>query len=282
MSAEQVTTPIDSTPHDTIDPLPLRAAPGPREMALIAGLAFFLTIFTAAPLLVIGVGHGWVLSQFVVSEILFMALPAILAVRWFYLDPARVLPRPAVGARVLLGALAGAVALNHLLTLYGVWQESVFPTPEPFAALDRLLVWRGPLDFVLLVAALSIVPGACEELMFRGYLQAGLTHHLGGRVAGVLASALLFALFHLDPWRFAGVLGLGLYLAWLRDQTGSLVPAMAAHALSNALSIVLKVSGRFDGDAAVGSLLTALLAAGALVGAVALVRAPRKPSTRVL
>lgn len=282
MSAERLPSTPPSSSDDTFDPLPGRPAPGPREMALVAGMAFFLTIFTAAPLQIVGVSPAWVLSQFVVSQILFMALPAFLAVRWFYLDPRRVLPRPPIGARAMTGALLGAVALNHLLTLYGVWQESRFPTPEPFTLLDRMLVYRGPLDFAFLLLALSIVPGACEELLFRGYLQAGLTHHLGTRLAGIGASALLFALFHLDPWRFAGVLGLGLYLAWLRDETGSLRPAMAAHALSNALSIALKVSGRFEGDAPAGTLLTAIVAAAALAAAIALVRASGRPRARVL
>jgi membrane protease YdiL (CAAX protease family) len=281
MSAERL--PVDpSHTDDGLDPLPGRPAPGPREMALVAGMAFFLTIFTAAPLQLIGVGPGWVLTQFVVSQFLFMALPAILAVRWFYLDPVRVLPTRLIGGRALAGSLLGAVALNHLLTLYGVWQESLFPTPEPFTLLDRLLVYRGPLDFTLLLVALSIVPGLCEELLFRGYLQAGLTHHLRGRVAGIVASAVLFALFHLDPWRFVGVVGLGLYVAWLRDETGSLLPAMAAHAVSNALSIVLKVSGRFDGDAPPGSAGSAFLAGAALAAAIALVRASRAPRDRML
>ncbi|HKQ97371.1 MAG TPA: type II CAAX endopeptidase family protein [Candidatus Polarisedimenticolia bacterium] len=280
MSAER----LPSAPHseDAPDPLPGRPAPGPREMALVAGMAFFLTVFTAAPLALVGVGPGWVLSQFVVSQVLFIALPAILAVRWFYLDAASVLPRPRVPGRAMIGTLGGALALNHLLTLYGAWQESVFPTPESFALLDRLLVYRGPIDFLLLLTALSIVPGVCEEILFRGYLQAGLTHHLGGRLAGIAVSALLFALFHLDPWRFVGVAGLGLYLAWLRAETGSLLPAMAAHALSNALSVVLKVSGRFDGDAPAGSSLTACVAAAALLASITLVRASRTPGERVV
>jgi len=282
MTAERRPAAPNQSSDDAFDPLPGRPAPGPREMALVAGMAFFLTIFTAAPLQLVGVGPAWVLSQFVVSQFLFMALPAILAVRWFYLDPARVLPWPPIGARALSGALVGAVALNHLLTLYGVWQESVFPTPEPFTLLDRLLVYRGPIDFALLLLALSIVPGACEELLFRGYLQAGLTHHLGSRAAGIIASALLFACFHLDPWRFVGVVGLGLYVAWLRDETGSLRPAMAAHASSNALSIVLKVSGRLDGTGAAGTPASALLAAGALVAAIALVRSARSARERML
>lgn len=282
MPAERLPVPPPPIDDDPIDPLPGRPAPGPREMALLAGMAFFLTIFTAAPLQLVGVGPRWVLTQFVVSEFLFMALPAILAVRWFYLDPRLVLPHAPVGTRSMTGAILGALALNHLLTLYGAWQESVFPTPEPFALLDRLLVYRGPIDLALLLVSLALVPAFCEEILFRGYLQAGLSHHLGGRMAGIGASALLFAFFHLDPWRFVGVVGLGLYVAWLRDATGSLRPAVAAHAASNAVSIVLKVSGRLDDGAVPGSAASALLAAGALAASVALVRSAREPRDRVL
>jgi membrane protease YdiL (CAAX protease family) len=182
----------------------------------------------------------------------------------------------------MAGSLLGAASLNHLLTLYGFWQGSVFPTPAPFALLDRLLVYRGALDFALLVVVFSLVPGVCEELLFRGFLQAGLTHHLRRRGWGLLASGLIFALFHLDPWRFVGVAGIGVFVAWLREETGSLRPAMAAHVLSNALSIVLKVSGRFDGDAVPGTPVTALVAAALFATSIAMVRASGKPRERML
>jgi membrane protease YdiL (CAAX protease family) len=257
---------------------PLRAAPGPREMLLVAGLAFFLNLFPGTLLQLAQARLGLVLT-----ELLFIAGPAIVAVRLFYLDPRKVLPigRPAGGA--LAGALLGAAGVNHLLTLAGALQETVWPTPAPLRALfDDLFVYRSPADFILLILVFAVVPAVAEELLFRGFLQAGLARLLDRRWLVVLVSALIFALFHLDPWRFPGVLGLGLFLGWLRERSGSLIPTMAAHATSNILSIAMKASGRLEGDAAPGTVMTAALAAAALLVAAILVAGPRRASERML
>jgi len=247
-------------------------------MALVGGLAFFLTVFSGTLLQLAHARAGFVLSQ-----VLFIVLPVLLAIRWFYLDRRRVLPFGRPRPRVLLGALLGAAGLNHLLTTYGSWQESVAPTPEPIRALfDGLFAYRGPADFVVLLLVFSIVPAVCEEILFRGFLQTGLMDHLGTPAGGILVSALVFGLFHLDPWRFVGVFGLGAFLAWLRYASGSLVPSMAAHALSNLISISLKAMGGLEAAQAPAGPAGALLAAAALVAAVRLVRPPEPAADRVL
>jgi membrane protease YdiL (CAAX protease family) len=248
-------------------------------MALVGGLAFFLTAFSGTLLQLAHARAGFVLSQ-----ILFIVAPVLLANRWFYLDRRRVLPFGRPRPAVLAGALLGAAAVNFLLTAYGAWQESVIPTPEPIRALfEGLFTYRGPVDFIVLLAVFSVVPALCEEILFRGFLQAGLVNHLGTPARGILVSAMVFGLFHLNPWRFAGVFCLGLFLAWLRHESGSLVPPIAAHLLSNLISISLLSLGRVD-TPLTASLAApgALLAAAALAASIALVRAGKSPADRVL
>src|SRR5262249_38684399 len=61
---------------------------------------------------------------------------------------------------------------------------------------EKLLAsWR-ELSPVLVVLALGLVPAVVEELFFRGYLFRGL-EALAGPLGVVLATSLLFALFHL-------------------------------------------------------------------------------------
>jgi hypothetical protein len=278
MSLAVPTTRVSTDTGSPADVLPERPSPGPREMALVGGLAFFLTVFSGTLLQLAHARAGFVLSQ-----ALFIVLPVLMAIRWFYLDRRRVLPFGRPRPRVLLGALVGVAGLNHLLTAYGAWQESIAPTPEPIRALfDGLFAYRGPVDFVVLLLVFSLVPALCEEILFRGFLQTGLMNHLGTPAGGIVVSALIFGLFHLDPWRFAGVFGLGVFLAWLRYASGSLVPSMAAHALSNLISISLKATGRLDAAHAPAGAASALLAAAALAAAVWLVRAPGPSADRVL
>lgn len=220
----------------------IRPAPELREMALIGGLAFFLHLSAGTILQWLNFRWGLLASQ-----ILFIAAPPVLAVRWFYLDRRATLGlyRPhgsAVGA-----ALLGVAGLNWLLTLAGEWQERVFPTPEPLRQFfEDLLVYRGAADFTGLLLVLAVVPGICEEVLFRGFMQTGLVRLMGGAGRGVVLSALLFAAFHLDPWRFAGVFVLGLFLGLLVVRSGSLWPAVAGHALNNLLSIVVAAVGGED------------------------------------
>jgi membrane protease YdiL (CAAX protease family) len=264
--------------HGTRGHLPLRPAPGTREMALVAGLAFFLNLSAGSLLQLASPRLG-----LVISEVLFIAAPAVLGVRLFYLDAAAVLPLRLPALRVMAGALIGSLGVNHLLTIAGSLQESLWPTPmwarEIF---DRLLVYRGPLDFAGVVVTFAIVPAVAEEVLFRGFLQSGLARLVDRRLTLVCLSALVFGIFHLDPWRFAGVAGLGLFLAWVREAGGSLLPAMAAHAASNLVSIALKASGRLDDGQVPGSAASIGLAILAVIVAVLLVSPPRRPRARVL
>jgi hypothetical protein len=273
MSLAVPTTRVSAETGSPSDVIPARPSPGPREMALVGGLAFFLTVFSGTLLQLAHARAGFVLSQ-----ALFIVLPVLLATRWFYLDRRRVLPFGRPRPRVLVGALLGAAGLNHLLTAYGAWQESIVPTPEPIRALfDGLFAYRGPADFVVLLLVFSLVPAVCEEILFRGFLQTGLMNHLGTPARGIVVSALIFGLFHVNPWRFAGVFGLGLFLAWLRHESGSLLPSMAAHALSNLISISLMAMGRLEAARAPAGAASALLATAVLAAAVWLVR-PREPA----
>jgi membrane protease YdiL (CAAX protease family) len=225
---------------------PLRRAPEQREMAVIGGLAFFLNLFLGSILQVLNFRWGLLITQ-----TLFIAGPGLIALRWFYLDPRAVVPlrRPRPGA--LAGAVLGILGLNHLLTLYGSWQDRVFPMPEALRQLwEALLEPRGVLDYAVLLLLLGPLPAFCEEVLFRGFLQAGFVHAFESPVKGIAVTAVVFAVFHFDPWRFVGVLALGLFLGILAYRTGSLLPSMLAHALNNVVAIVLANAG----DPAVGAL----------------------------
>ena len=73
-----------------------------------------------------------------------------------------------------------------------------------------------------------------EEVFFRGFVFAGLVGSLGVRWAAV-ASSLLFAVVHGEPWVMAPIFVTGLLLTWLYVKTGSLWSPFAAHAMQNAL-----------------------------------------------
>jgi len=77
-----------------------------------------------------------------------------------------------------------------------------------------------------------------EEILFRGLLQR-LVSRAWGPWAGIVVSALVFGLVHGEPWFLFGLIAVGLVLGFLYEATGSLIACWAAHALHNAVSLVV-------------------------------------------
>ena len=91
-------------------------------------------------------------------------------------------------------------------------------------------------DILLLLGAAVFAAAVCEEFLFRGLLLQLLRRRSGWLVA-IVSSALLFAIFHLNPVVLAPVGLVGAYLAVLVWRSGSLYPAILAHALNNGLAL---------------------------------------------
>jgi membrane protease YdiL (CAAX protease family) len=81
------------------------------------------------------------------------------------------------------------------------------------------------------LAAISLLAGVGEEMLFRGVLQDVFSRWLDPSLALVLASV-LFGLLHLITPTYALLAALmGAYLGWLYAQTGNLFVAIMVHAL---------------------------------------------------
>lgn len=94
---------------------------------------------------------------------------------------------------------------------------------------------------VLLVMA--VVPALVEEWFFRGFLLSGLRPSMG-KIPAVLVVALAFGLNHYSAHRLVLTMGLGLLLGILAVQYRSIWPGVLAHAMHNAITVLL---GRDDG-----------------------------------
>ncbi|NUP10577.1 MAG: CPBP family intramembrane metalloprotease [Polyangiaceae bacterium] len=90
---------------------------------------------------------------------------------------------------------------------------------------------------VVLTIVIAVIPGIGEEIFFRGMLQRSFVARLGAP-AGVALASVLFGAFHLDPPQAAGAAVLGGALGFVSIRTGTIVPAMVAHAFNNALAMV--------------------------------------------
>jgi membrane protease YdiL (CAAX protease family) len=121
-------------------------------------------------------------------------------------------------------------------------QSLVKPPPpeylELFRRLHQALAPTGLLDGVLSLIVIAALPALCEELVVRGLVLPSFVRPLGS-LAAVAATALLFALMHLDPYRFVFTFVLGLVFGALRLRTGSLWPSVLAHLTLNGLTFLV-------------------------------------------
>lgn len=94
--------------------------------------------------------------------------------------------------------------------------------------------------FLVAILATSPLQAAAEEYFFRGYLLQALQSALRGPWLGVVASALLFALFHgtQNLPLFLDRFGFGLLAGVLVVRTGGLEAGIAAHVANNVSAFV--------------------------------------------
>ncbi len=86
-----------------------------------------------------------------------------------------------------------------------------------------------------------LVSPVMEEIFFRGFIQWlwSLRFSRARSLPALVVPAAVFALFHMNPWQFPSLLLLGLWLAWLRVWSGSLLPGIVFHMAINLLAMLL-------------------------------------------
>ena len=93
-----------------------------------------------------------------------------------------------------------------------------------------------PIWCVLLV--LALLPAISEELVFRGFVFAGLLRN-GGHVRAILLTSLLFGLSHGVLQQTITASTIGLLLGWLAYRTGGVACTMVFHCVHNSISMLL-------------------------------------------
>jgi sodium transport system permease protein len=203
-----------------------------------------LAMLFGVGLMSLGVAAGRSLgirANLMVSETLLMT-PGLVALTLSGIPLTRGTGLRAISGRMsLLSLVAGttlwAASLGLLELQYTLWAppgEYV----EIFRRLHEALRPTGVVDAAVSVLAIAVFPAACEEILVRGIVLPAFVRSFGPAVA-VVASAVLFGLMHLDPYRFPFTAAVGLVLGIARLRTGSVLPTILAHTTLNALTFVV-------------------------------------------
>jgi membrane protease YdiL (CAAX protease family) len=125
---------------------------------------------------------------------------------------------------------------HNLLEIVNIAVEKVVPAPPWFWELFSRVFesdygWWGAFFKVAVIAPVI------EELIFRGLILHGLRKNYTTTTA-VVVSAILFSLFHLNPWQMPATFVLGLLLGWLMMRTNSIFLAILGHSLNNLIVLL--------------------------------------------
>ncbi len=260
-SAETLLEP-ETPPQAARPPRPrLGAARAIGLLAINLGLGIAVVLPLTITELAAGLESGTIPS-FLISQLIAWPITMWIALRWARVSaaeafalksfPLRILPALVLvsfGLPILLNEVSGLVPVPDFLV--GVLED-----------LEKSMSnWAGFLSVV-------VVAPIVEELFFRGQLLVAFRKRYTVTRA-VWATALLFALMHLNPWQAISALPLGLLFAWLVLRTGSTMPGLVCHVVVNFLgAVAIMPLGRLFGMqeqnvATVSHLPAPLLAIGA-------------------
>ena len=99
-----------------------------------------------------------------------------------------------------------------------------------------------PMEYILALFALVIIPPIAEELLFRGYLFGRLRERFGFWVTAIVTS-LTFGFVHMQ-WNVGiDTFILSMFLCYLRETTGSIWASMVLHSIKNGVAYFLLFIG---------------------------------------
>ncbi|MDD3104208.1 MAG: CPBP family glutamic-type intramembrane protease, partial [Candidatus Cloacimonetes bacterium] len=175
-------------------------------------------------------------SGLLMTQIFVILLPVLLILKIFKFPIKETLRLKAPKLKEVLLVPFIAIPATILVALAAQLINTIFPFPAEYLKnLGKLFELDMPLWRSFLIIA--IAPGICEELLFRGLMPRFFEKY--GIKVNIVLTALLFAAFHLDPFRFLPVFFLGMLLGYLTLRSGSIFNSMISHAINNSLALII-------------------------------------------
>ena len=208
----------------------------PRDFTYWQGIGIFILLL-AAVLVVGGISStvfGFHVTA-ILGELLIFLIPlSFLSAGGYSLH--RFLAYPGrITLKFWFWTIVSSLALYLVISDVSGYVHQLFPRPpEQKQALLEVFVAKTWLEYIFRIFAACMLAGFCEEFAFRGFFQSLFSKRLG-EIKGFVFTAFLFAFMHLDPWNFAGVFLLALFLGYLVLLTKNLWVAIAVHFFSNCI-----------------------------------------------
>ena len=198
-----------------------------------AGEAFLLFVIALALIWFVAPRFATSVGLILALQLAVILLPVAAYVAAFGFRIAEVFPTARTGPRPWIAALLFAAAGFAMALRAKGWLMKPDDLERLRPALESLLA----LPLVAQLALLALLPAVCEETFFRGFVLRGLRTELRP-LAAALVGGLLFGAMHLSLAKLPGTTLVGFLLGVVVVRSGSILPAILAHFVHNALAIV--------------------------------------------
>ena len=130
---------------------------------------------------------------------------------------------------IMLFAYPVAVFLNFIMIAMINSISQAMPVGVPIP--DNFI------DYIIGLFVVAVTPGICEEVMFRGTMQAAYSKI--GEKKGLMITSLLFGVFHFNLLNLLGPIFLGFVLGVILIKTNSLYGSILGHILNNGFAMTI-------------------------------------------
>ncbi len=201
-------------------------------VAILIARFFFSSAFPPAS------GFSGFVRLALTTQLLVIAAPALLLTFTLTRNPRQtlLLKRPAWLAVPAAAALA--VVLHPASSVLQSVVSEIYPVSDQLRPAMQVVeeMFRSA-NLGTLILVIGLAPAVCEELAFRGFILSGF-RRLGYKWRAIVYSALFFGLAHGILQQSLIACMLGVILAYLAVQSGSLVPGIVFHVVHNSLVLI--------------------------------------------
>lgn len=148
----------------------------------------------------------------------------------------QVFPIKSFNLLIIIPLITFLWGIQRLLELPNKLLDTYLPPPDWFWEMFNK-IFEGDFGFWGAFMKVAVVAPLVEELIFRGIIFNGFRRNYSS-VFAVFMSALLFALFHLNPWQFPATFMLGLLLGYIMLKTNNILLAIIGHSINNLLVLL--------------------------------------------
>ncbi|MDJ0269409.1 MAG: CPBP family intramembrane metalloprotease [Aigarchaeota archaeon] len=122
--------------------------------------------------------------------------------------------------------------------LVGISTLLLYPPDTYYINILKQLAPSDAWDLMIKLALTWVVVAPVEEIFFRGVIHTWLRQVLPSRPSAAFSS-IIFAVSHLDPWRFLPTVIIGYATAVVLERTKTIMSSIVVHGLNNSAALVL-------------------------------------------